>query len=639
MKGKRAGIIGLCMVTALSFGLAGCGGSGVQLGEQEKGDRTEITFLASVNTTSRESWQTLVATYNDGVGFEEDGVFVTIKTGNGSPSSNYFTQSEAYANNVIAVKDSQNDNGLQALMISRDGSKAPNGYFVNLQPYADADEDFQKNTISEQTLNWGRMTYNPDAKPGAGQEKHVIGAGQNLMAVPYGVNPHFNWYNEALFKAQGINIISVEEEKLDGTGEYAKVQPHGYAEYKEEPFAGARASQTLDGRTVYKVFNNRIGVNWEEMRQLLKYFSQKWNKESTSTYGFVSEYWFNYGWSVGGDVMGFNGTDYDFTLLDKNPNYIVTEDNTVINGNTYNAGEIVLYEDRVNGIEKATDKPDNIYAIESQYDAIKEFVSLQVSTDVTVDESVGVTYKGYEVAKRADGSVADNWFNTEQIAMQRGTIESVNDRLRLDNADNFNICPAETYREYEGGSVYYTGEATFANEHLRVIGESYNDLKTAQNPEGVYTGALKVVNGTPIVGNTTTASISEYLVIPACSDPEKYQAAWDFISWVATEGQQYIAANGNVAPVAKDVLFSDVYAYNSEINRGKNYYAIAMMASDTGRGDWGYFESGKWVTNWANDFNGKVREGTMTLSAFLDVRGDNAKTELDNMYCIIKGIR
>lgn len=333
MKLKKAGIGLMCLTTTLTFALAGCGGSGTQVGDKEKGDRVEITFLASVNATSRDSWIELLEAYNDGVGYEEDGVYVTMKNGNGSPSSNYFTQSVDYACNVIAVNDSQNDNGLQALMITRDSRRAPDGLFVDLTPYAEADEDFKNNTISEQALNWGRMTYNPDAAQGAGAPKHVIGAGQNLMAVPYGVDPHFNWYNAALFKAQGINIISCPEEELPE--EYPNVQPHGYAEYKNAPFDGATSSKTLDGRTVYKVFNDCIGMNWEEMRYLLKYFSKEWNPSSTSNYGFVSEYWFNYGWSVGGDVMGFNGTDYDFTLLDKSPNYLVTKDGTVINGNTY----------------------------------------------------------------------------------------------------------------------------------------------------------------------------------------------------------------------------------------------------------------------------------------------------------------
>ena len=379
---------------------------------------------------------------------------------------------------------------------------------------------------------------------------------------------------------------------------------------------------------MYKVFNDCIGMNWEEMRNLLKYFTKEYNAASTSNYGFCSEYWFNYGWSVGGDVMGFNGTDYDFTLMDQRPNYIVTKDNTTINGVIYNAGEIVRYEDRVNGIENAATKPENIYAIESQYNAVKEYVSLQVTTDKTVDTVGDTTYKGYGVATPDTGS-ADNYFNTAQIAMVRGTPESI---IQKENKPDFDICLPETYREYEGGSTYQkNNEAGFANEYLKVIGETYDGV--------VYTGDLKVVNGTKIVGNSTTASISQGLVIPACSDPEKYQAAWDFISYVATEGQKYIAYTKTLAPVAAATLFSDDYMGNENVAHGKNLYAVAKMSQNAGRGDWGYFEGGKWVRDWSTDFNGYVRKGNKTLSAFVTDNGAAAKKALDNMYCVIKGIR
>ena len=184
MKFRKIGACALCLTAALTFGLAGCGTGGRQLGEHEKGDRTEITFLCSINTTSQKAWDSLIAAYNDGVGYEEDGVYVTIKNGNGSPSSNYFTQSTDYSCNVIAVNDSQNDNGLQALMISRDSRRAPNGYFLDLTEYAAADEDFQQNTISEQSMNWGRMTYNANAAQGA-EESAAAKAADAAPATKY----------------------------------------------------------------------------------------------------------------------------------------------------------------------------------------------------------------------------------------------------------------------------------------------------------------------------------------------------------------------------------------------------------------------------------------------------------------------
>lgn len=631
MKGKKLTYISVGLASLLSLGaFAACGGGGQgeNLGNKEIGDRTQISFYCDANDTSEQAWMDLITAYNDGVGYEKDNVYVTAKMQKGasSPSASYFTKSEKYAYNVVAMCDSQDS--FQTLAVKRDAKKAPDGYFLNLTEYAAKDEDFQKNTISESTLDWWRMTYNKNAKQGAGQPKHVVGAGQSLLGVPYGTNAHFNWYNRTLFEAQGINLISVPEEELDAyNAEHSsKIMPHGYAEYKEAPFTEAKSSETLDGRTVYKVFNDCIGMNWEEQRYILKYFTNSYNKSSTSAYGFCSEYWFNYGWSVGGDVMGFDGTAYDFTLMDRSANYIVTKDNTTVGSSVYNAGEIVRYEDKKKQTDIAT--KEGVYAIKSTYDAVKEYLSLNIGTDKTVDIVGDTTYKGYGVATPETGS-ADNLFNTSQVAMVRGTPESIRNKQSNASAD---ICVPETYREYEDDSTYQkNGEEGFQNEYLKVIGETYDSK--------LYTGELKEVDGTKIIGNSTSASISQGLVIPACSDPEKYQAAWDFISWVATEGQKYIAYTNTIAPVAADTLFGADYAKNESITHGKNFYAVAKTASNAGRGDWGYFESGKWVTDWANDFNGNVRRGNKTISAFVTDNGAAAKQALDNMYCVIKGIR
>ncbi len=643
MKKRTNAILATTLALTLAFPLAACGGSdGEQLGEKEIGDRTQISFLCGNNADSEAAWRELVQAYNDGVGYEKDNVFVNVTLGTDT-SPNHFTKSTDAAYNVVMVTDSIS-NTFVNFAYKSDNRKAPNGYMVNLNDYAAVDADFQNNTIPDSVMDWWRLTRDPEAKKGTGQKKHVIGPGQNLLAVPIASNPGFNWYNEAIFKAQGINIVSIPEEELDAynTANGTSFMPHGYAEYKTAPKDGMTSSTNLAGQTVYKVFNNCIGMNWEEMRNILKYFSPNHNDgsvtgtQATTSYGFVSEYWFNYGWSVGGDVMGFNGTEYDFTLLDEHKNYIVTANGTEINGTTYNAGEIVRYEDRVKAIDNAATKPENIYAIESQYNAVKEYVSLQVATDKVVDERNDVIYKGYGVADPDTGK-ASNWFNNGELAMTRG---SELEERKMEKAE-FNICVPETYREYEGGSVYYSdpSDKSFANEHLMVIGEKYdlNGDGTVGDDE-VYTGEIKKVNGTPIIGNSTTASISQALSIPACSDPAKYQAAWNFISWVATEGQKYIAKSTAV-PVAEDVAFGADYAKNERIGNGKNLYAVAKMSVNSGRGDWGYFENGQWVSNWSGDFNDNVRRGKKTLSSFETDKAANAKSALNDMFCVIKGIR
>ena len=55
------------------------------------------------------------------------------------------------------------------------------------------------------------------------------------------------------------------------------------------------------------VFNNRIPMNWDELEDLAMVFSPKANPNATqqfgTEYGMFTEWWFNYGWSVGGDCL------------------------------------------------------------------------------------------------------------------------------------------------------------------------------------------------------------------------------------------------------------------------------------------------------------------------------------------------
>lgn len=617
----------ICTFALMLSMLAACDGGGNET--EGKADRVNIKVLLKSNKNSQSAWNELIKAYNDGQG-AIDGVYVTAKFQTSAATDSNFMASEKYAYNVVYVEDTQDS--LQTMLIKRDSKYAPNGYFLNLQSYADADADFKNNTIGIDTLNWWRMTYNVDAAQGSGADKHIIGAGQDLIGAPIGTSVQINAYSTKAFEAVGIHIVSVPEDELDAynAANGTKLMPHGYAEYKEAPISGMKSSTNLAGETVYKVFNNCIAMNWEEQRVLMKYFTSTWNASSPTSYGFVSEYWFNFGWSVGGDVMGFNGTDYDFTLMDDSANYLVVADSVTVNGNSYNKGEIVRYEDKVNADMNSLVSDGKVYAIASQNDAVKEYVSMNVAKDKTVDTKNGITYYGYEVANPDTGS-AENWFTNGTIAMTRTTTDNIS-KYQGKDYSWVDFCPAEQYREYVGGSTYQkNGQDGFANEYLKVIGETYDGE--------VYTGELKEVNGTKIVGKQSTAATTAGLAIPACSDPEKYQAAWDFISWVATEGQQYIAKTTTLAPVAQDVLFGDQFANNEELAQGKNFCAAAVMASNAQRGDWGYFESGSWVTDWANDFNKKVRYGTLSMSDFESQQKDAAETALNNMYCIIKGIR
>ena len=169
-------------------------------------------------------------------------------------------------------------------------SWAIEGLFTDLSDYyANDPGDYTEEGIPEAYT----QTFRIDKEVGENGIR-MAGEGADLQGVPFGADPMAYYYSLPAFENQGINIISVAEEDLDGTGTYAKVQPHGYAEYKESPFEGAVSSTNLAGDTVYKVFNNRIPMNWEEFRYLSKMFtrSSAYNPDSPTTYGSGTHWWF-----------------------------------------------------------------------------------------------------------------------------------------------------------------------------------------------------------------------------------------------------------------------------------------------------------------------------------------------------------
>ena len=107
--------------------------------------RVSIKFLGKASRESQAAWTALVDAYNNGQGVT-DKVFVTARFQNNVATASNFTASANYAYNVVTVSDNQNV--LQNFAIKWDNSKAPNGYLLNLQSYADNDADFQKNTIN-----------------------------------------------------------------------------------------------------------------------------------------------------------------------------------------------------------------------------------------------------------------------------------------------------------------------------------------------------------------------------------------------------------------------------------------------------------------------------------------------------------
>lgn len=570
--------------------LAACGGSSDGAGE--------ITFWYTAGSTNSKIIKEMVAAYNEGQGVE-DGVTVTAVNRQKIDKSSLMVD----APNVVMIDDENFK------------SWALEGLYHDLTDYYETmPGNYSEEEIPDSLVNRFRL----DKEESNGIRK--AGEGADIQGLPFGASSMVFFYSLSAFESQDINIISVEEDELDGTGTYAKVKAHGYAEYKEEPFDGAIKSTNLAGEEVYKVFNNRIPMNWEEYRYLSKMFTQSYNPSSPTEYGFAQHWWFSYGWSVGGDCIGYDGSKYSFTVADKSANWLVTaEEGVDINGTHYSAGEIVSYEDKVNTANISS--ISGLYELPSQYDALVEFCRTTTPTDKVVDDDI----TGYGISTTSDDNQATTLINGK-VAGLASDISAIT-TLEVTYSENYDIAPAIQWKKYDDDNgVYYDGEEDFSNEYLKVIGETYDGE--------VFTGDVMEVDGTPIQGVQACYSNSNALVIPERSDSDKYEAAWKFIRWAASAEAQEIYMETGYVPNQTSLAMSESYTESVE---GKNYWAFANGVQNGSIGDWAYFENGEWVNDWEGVFNNQLRSGYCTITEFLNQKEAAANSAIGSVNIIFYG--
>ena len=610
MKGKISNklrkTIALILAAAIAVSTAGCGGSNSDA-SKEAGDRTVVYYAAAYVTAQvRDYYLELVDTYNKTQG-GKDGVYVQMTDNAGAISGLSSSLRSNYLYDVVQLQDDE----YKSLAMQGD-------YFMSLEDYLtdEVKESMNWDDIPESLINRFRMNTTTDDK-----NQYLAGAGTNLLALPNGSNPQVLWYNKTILDKCGINIISVPETELDAynTENGSSLKPHGYAEYKEAPFEGAKSSKNEAGEFVYKVFNECIAMNWEEMRCVSRAMQQQYNYE----YGYMSEWWFNYGWSVGGDCVGWNDEigKYELTLMDKQANYLALTDITV-NGNNYAKGDVLLYEDKAFLNENASELQalsGKVYTLPSQYDAILEFTRLGVPSDKQADTGV----YGYGVAPSTTTNRATRFTSGKDCPFLIEYFSNANSYKSI-LGDSLGMTVTAQYREYAGGSTYQKN----GTEYLKVIGETYDG--------SVYTGDLHYEGDTAIVGECTTASEAGGFFIPKNTKNKNYDAAFKFISWAAgPEGQAILSKGNALVPNHTSYGLGDYETAEERVI--SNMWAGAYLAQKADIGDYTYFTSLTWITEWSMAFNSDVREGKMTLTEFINAKKNVADTGLKGMNIRILG--
>ncbi|MGN1053457.1 MAG: extracellular solute-binding protein, partial [Candidatus Scatosoma sp.] len=222
------------------------------------------------------------------------------------------------------------------------------GFMENLDPYinnaspalnmrAEIDDMFEGAV--------GRYLYDVTTTTSTGPDAHYYG-------LPKGTGACSIYYNKNYIANAGIKIISVYGNELEEFNS-------GAADAQGNTKASLGISGTVKAVGYdedLKVFNNRIPMNWAECDALAEAIqNNSKNKAAGCKYGYLTSWWFNYGFSVGGSCIGYvptddaeyNGGYYTFTLVDATVNYKVKEGKSVtVNGTTYKEGEIVSYNDK-----------------------------------------------------------------------------------------------------------------------------------------------------------------------------------------------------------------------------------------------------------------------------------------------------
>ena len=584
---KKLAVLGVCAVmTGSVVAATGCGPKR----PAAAGDRTVIMYqAANMDTNISSYYEDMVKAYNDTQGVTDD-VYVQLIPSSSDVGGLDNSLISRYQYDVVQIADDK----FKSLVLT--GQE----FFVELDKYltAEVKETMGYDLISTELLNRFRMNQKPESNT-----KYNTGEGTATLGLPITNNPHVLWYNVSALKECNINIVSVSETELDAynTANNATLMPHGYAEYKTAPFAGAKSSKNEAGNFVYKVFNNRIPMNWEETRCLARAFVKQYDYPA----GYLSEWWFNYGWSVGGDCIGWNTAEdaYVFTIGDEQANWLAVDDITV-NGRKYSAGDVLLYEDKsaVNSDSSLKSSlSGKIYEFPSMRDATIEFNCLAVPTEKYADDGI----KGYGVSYDSVGNRTSKFTSGEVPLYIESYSESVSYVGSMSGVD---LAPVTQYRKYVGGSTYQKdNQSGFANEYLKVIGEEYGGV--------VYTGALKEENGTPIVGRCTSESKADALFIPKNTRNKNYDAAAKFVVWAAgPEAQKILAKSSVVVPNQSDIGMGECAEYADRVV--DNAWAASYMALHSDIGDYTYFTSETWITEWSNTFNTEVREGNMTLTSF-----------------------
>ena len=576
---KAFALLAAAVLLVVSF--SACGGT-----EVPKGSVT-VSFMYGGDYSVVKLYGRLIEEFNKTVGQEKKIVVDGIpKTG---------------SIDSILAQQLPGNNGPDVMAMTDKEFKKYAGYLEDLTGRIDDSvlADFYPNALSRYHYNVETTTSNP---------------GDPLYAIPSYNNTTILYYNKTALEKNGVICISVNEEDLPafnaGTGKDANgktkseygitldVPAKGFfrsiTPYVAEPDDRSASGWTMPSDDDVLNFNDRIVMNWDELEDVGLLCTQERNAKSATKYGYYSEFWFNYGWTVGGDcIEDVTGEgDWTYALCNDLPNYIVGKGKTytgLYSGIVYNAGDTLEVRD----IVKAS-KGDTL-SFDTDNSSFFEFTVNGRAAEVR-DFSKEI----------ADGTL------TELPSMK----EAFSRFCHLAGVGGSNVCPYPSAFTGSNAIYYFTsGSLAFLLEYVANAGSidemTEDEWGIAQIPAyKTYTDPSDPYCDT-VAKQGRIASHSMGYPVAINSKTIVKDQALEFVKWLATDGQRFMVEQGYCSSRKSD---RDTYLASSTY---RNALAVIESSEVSSAGDWWYMPDTAWIDNWANKLNGKVRFGLMDYETFL----------------------
>lgn len=469
----------------------------------------------------------------------------------------------------------------------------------------------------------------------------------NRGGVDSNGNPDGGGYEADVLVTREITVPAKGYYRADSYNNYVKADGYAWV----NPNAGGVTS-------VVKVFNASIAMNWDEIEDLAQLLTLTKNRNNhnrrttrgdvATTYGYYTEWWFNYGWSVGGDCLQDltgEGT-WTYGLTDWSTNYKVTAagdgyvgKNT---GTVYHEGDTIEFIDKLDVVAygpeydetgaMVVDDEGNIVfndgdlLLPNQQGGFEVYnETTQGTTPLGSNPDQLYTYDS-EIRDEIKDNATDDMADTEAMFLELpSTKDAVNRYLQC---IQLGVMPlpssfggnSSTIAEFGNGNIAMVVELGYQIGLVRALTGSY-EIEWGVAPLPQYKEYVSPsTDDTTVKVQGVEGGHSEATALSIAKASKNKQNAWYVIDWLTSDymtvngeqepaGQYYKAVAGYI-PNQPTIANSSTFIKEDEKTLNLDIFFDVLEFEEAG--DWWYLPDNAWINIWASPLNEQVRNNQMT---------------------------